>query len=188
MSRLTKGLETVSSNAFNLGFNDVLGSLVLGGYDSSKFIPNDLTFGFGPEDDRELIVQLQQISATGTTNPTLLSSAIPMFIDSTVPHIWLPLSVCELFESAFGLTWDPTTELYLLSNAEHTSLQSMNPNITFTLGNLTSQTTVDITLPYAAFDLTVSYPIVENSTKYFPLKRANDSSQYTLGRTFFQEA
>lgn len=47
---------------------------------------------------------------------------------------------------------------------------------------------VEITLPYAAFDLTVAYPIEFNSTNYFPLKRAANDTQYTLGRTFLQEA
>lgn len=111
-----------------------------------------------------------------------------MLIDSTVPYIYLPTDACAEFETAFGLTWDNSTELYLLTDAQHTALQTQNPNITFTLGNLTSSTNIDIVLPYAAFDLTVSYPIVENATRYFPLKRANDSSQFTLGRTFFQEA
>jgi hypothetical protein len=158
----------------------------LGGYDTSKFLPNNLTFGFGPEDNRELIVQLNKIT-TGDGD-SLLPSSIPMLIDSTVPYIYLPIEACAEFEIAFGLTWDNSTQLYLLSDAQHTALQTQNPNITFTLGNLTSSTNIEITLPYAAFDLTVSYPIVANSTRYFPLKRANDSSQYTLGRTFFQEA
>ena len=47
---------------------------------------------------------------------------------------------------------------------------------------------MDIVLPYASFDLLASYPRVLNATKYFPLKRAANESQYTLGRTFLQEA
>jgi hypothetical protein len=158
----------------------------LGGYDTSKFLPNDLTFDFGPQDDRELLVQLNKITTGEGTS--LLSSPIPMLLDSTIPYIYLPVSACEEFESAFGLVWDNATQLYLLTDAQHTALQTKNPNITFALGNLTSSTIIDITLPYSAFDLTLSYPIVANATRYFPLKRANDSSQYTLGRTFFQEA
>lgn len=166
--------------------NQVYGSLTLGGYDASKFVPNNLTFDFGPQDDRELIVQLNKISTANNT--TLLPSPIPMLLDSTIPYIYLPVAACEEFEKAFGLVWDNATQLYLLTTAQHTVLQTQNPNVTFTLGNLTSSKTVDIILPYAAFDLTVSYPIVANATRYFPLKRANDSTQYTLGRTFFQEA
>ena len=47
---------------------------------------------------------------------------------------------------------------------------------------------MDITFPYSAFQLTAAYPLVDTDTKYFPLKRADNESQYTLGRTFFQEA
>jgi hypothetical protein len=165
----------------------VYGSLTLGGYDTSKFVPNNLTIALSPEDNRELVVQLQRI-VTGTTPKSLLPSPIPIFIDSTVPHIWLPTSACSLFENAFGLVWDETTELYLLNENQQTALQTQNASITFSIGNLTSSTTVDITFPYSAFELTVAYPIVENSTKYFPLKRAENETQYTLGRTFFQEA
>jgi hypothetical protein len=164
----------------------VYGSLTLGGYDASKFIPNNLTFDFGPQDDRELIVQLNNVSTSNDTS--LLSSPIPILLDSTIPYIYLPMAACQAFEKAFGLVWNNAKELYLLTDAQHRALQTKNPNITFTLANLTSSKTIDITLPYAAFDLTVSYPIVANATRYFPLKRTNDSTQYTLGRTFFQEA
>jgi Eukaryotic aspartyl protease len=168
------------------GLNGAFGSLVLGGYDSSKFKPNNLTFDFGPDVDRDLLVQMKKI--TTDTGISLLPEPISIFLDSTVPYIYLPEAACAIFESTFGLVWDNKTQLYLLSDAQHMALQAQSPNITFRLGNLTSTTTVDITLPYSAFDLSVSYPIVANSTRYFPLKRASDPTQYTLGRTFFQEA
>jgi hypothetical protein len=158
----------------------------LGGYDASKFKPNNLTFNFGPEDNRELLLELNEIKTE--KGASLLPAPISMYLDSTVPYIYLPEEACAMFESTFGLVWDNATQLYLLTDAQHTTLQARDPKITFTVGNLTSSTTVEITLPYSAFDLTVSSPIVENATRYFPLKRANDSSQYTLGRTFFQEA
>jgi hypothetical protein len=47
---------------------------------------------------------------------------------------------------------------------------------------------VQITLPFAAFDLSVKWPIVETETPYFPIRRAANDTQYTLGRTFLQEA
>jgi hypothetical protein len=51
----------------------------------------------------------------------------------------------------------------------------------------TSPNTINITLPYAAFDLNASWPLVSSTAPYFPLKRAiNDT--IVLGRTFFQEA
>lgn len=166
--------------------NYVLGSLTLGGYDSSKFVPNTLTWSLSPADNRDLVVQIEDIKTGSSTS--LLPESIPAFLDSTVPFIWLPVAACEKFEKVFGLTLDNATGLYLLNDTQHTNLKTLNPNVTFTLGNVTSTTKVDIVFPYAAFDLTVTYPYVTNDTRYFPLKRAESADQYTLGRTFFQQA
>lgn len=43
-------------------------------------------------------------------------------------------------------------------------------------------------MPYAAFDLTASYPLVNGTSRYFPLQRAANDTQYTLERAFFQSA
>jgi hypothetical protein len=171
-----------------LGLNSVLGSLTLGGYDTSRFVSNNLTIPFFAEDERDLTVEIINI-ATGS-GTSLLPSPIPAFIDSTVPYIWLPVSACALFEEAFGLTWNETSELYILNDTQHATLKAQNASIKFTLGSLTSSTTVDITFPYSAFDLTASYPLTDigETAHYFPLKQAANATQYTLGRTFFQEA
>ncbi|TVY38218.1 Candidapepsin [Lachnellula subtilissima] len=168
-------------------FNKVLGSLTLGGYDASKFISGSLTWPFNQEDARDLTVSIDSITMTNSLATTsLLPTSISAFIDSTVSHIWLPQEACTLFESAFNLTWNSAAQLYLVSDSQHQNLLTENANVTFTLSNF--QDKIDITLPYSAFDLIAQYPIVSNDTRYFPLKRANTSSQYTLGRTFLQEA
>jgi len=169
--------------------NHVLGSLTLGGYDSSKFLPNSLTWSFHTEDIRDLTVEIESITISDSTKTSqLLPSPIPAYLDSSLPYIWLPLEACTLFEDVFGLSWDSDTQLYLVNSTQHDALLAQNASITFTLGNLTAGSSVDITLPYAAFDLTAEYPLVANSTTYFPLKRAANETQYTLGRAFFQEA
>ena len=64
----------------------------------------------------------------------------------------------------------------------------MNPNITFSSSN-TAGENLDIVLPCAAFDLTASFPVANNTTtNYFPLRRAANDTQYALGRVFLQEA
>ena len=68
---------------------------------------------------------------------------------------------------------------------------SENAQVTFTIGpSSTGGETVDIVFPYSAFDLQVTYPIVANPNMsyYFPLMKAANDTQYTLGRTFLQEA
>ena len=125
---------------------------------------------------------------------TPLTTGILSLIDSTVPHIWLPLSACEIFEHAFGLTYDNNTNLYLVNSTIHSRLLVLNPTVTFKLANdLSSGPTVSISLPYGAFNLEAHYPIFSSessnsSVNYFPLRRAANDTQYTLGRTFLQEA
>ena len=87
------------------------------------------------------------------------------------------------------MVYDNTTERYLVNETQHTNLLSTNAETTFRIADgLTGGQTVDIKLPYNAFDLEVQYPLVTNTSYYFPLKRAANDTQYTLGRTFLQEA
>jgi hypothetical protein len=128
--------------------------------------------------------------STITTVTSLMSESLNMSIDSTVPYIYLPVNICDLFEAEFGLQWDSASEIYTINDTMHLSLQNLNPNISFTLSNTVGET-LEFVLPYAAFDLRASFPVLPNgtnATNYFPLKRAKDSTQYTLGRVFLQEA
>jgi hypothetical protein len=164
--------------------------LTLGGYDSSRFIPNDLVFSLGADNERDILVNINSITTNASSEP-LLAAPIYSSIDSTVSEIWLPLSACQRFEKAFNLTFDPRTQLYLVSDSQHAALTTLNPNITFTISIAAATTpTVEITLPYAAFDLVAKSPYrdLASDAKFFPLRRADNDTQYTLGRTFLQEA
>lgn len=156
-------------------------SLIFGGYDSSRFVPNDVQFTFSPDDGRELIVGLQSITQTSRMGSnTLLEEGILATLDSTQAHTWLPIPACQAFEHAFNLTWDNTTSLYPISNELHQSLLAQSPAMIFELGNaVKGGPTVKITIPYAAFRLQALPPYsgITNSTFYFPLKRAANSSQ-----------
>lgn len=174
-----------------------MSSLTLGGYDSSRFIPNNLTIPFGSDTSRQLLVAVQNITAVGNNLamteliPTVFTSSIYAYIDSTVAEFYLPQEVCAVFENTFNLTYDTNTNLYLVSGSLHTQLLMTNPNITFTIGSQpVGGSTVEITLPYSAFDLTASPPYsgVTNQSLYFPLRRAANSTQYTFGKAFLQEA
>lgn len=177
-------------------FAKVLASLTLGGYDSDRFVANDVVFPFAPDNERDILVSVTGINAVDSsgTQTALLPNPVYSYIDSTIAEIWLPIEACEQFEQAFGLTYDETSNLYLLSQAQHNALLVQNPEITITVAPYTEATgstgSVDITLPYAAFDQTASPPYqgISNSSRYFPLRRAANSTQYTLGRTFLQEA
>lgn len=169
--------------------NQVAASLTFGGYDASRFVPSNLTLNLGADNSRDLLVGLQSISVIGSSH-RLLPTPVLAFVDSTVPHLWLPLEACKVFEDVFGISWDPTSDLYLVNETTHQALLAQNASLVFTIGAGTqSLVTTNITLPYASFDLQLSnsYPNVTNSTRYFPLRRAANETQYTLGRAFLQE-
>lgn len=172
----------------------LLSSLTLGGYDASRFVPNDISFGFAPDNERDIVVGILGITANTATKSNInLRPRDPftMYIDSTIAELWLPIEVCKAFEQTFGLKYDNDTSLYLVNNDLHSRLLAENPSITFSLGQpYASDATVNITLPYSAFDLEANPPYrgLENSTKYFPIRQGSDESQFVLGKTFLQEA
>ncbi|KAF1965293.1 acid protease [Bimuria novae-zelandiae CBS 107.79] len=168
----------------------VHGSLTLGGYDQSRFTPNNITFPFDADDDRPTSLTVQSITAQNTLERTvtLLLDATYVAIDSTVPHMWLPDDVCDRFEKSFGLTYDNKTDLYTINDTMHQQMLELNPTITISLGETSDPTAcVNIVLPYGAFDVQASFPYYKEAVNYFPLRRGKNETQYTLGRVVFQE-
>jgi hypothetical protein len=137
-----------------------------------------------------LIVAVELIALSGSKQETWKpqeSTGAIFVIDSTLAQIWLPIEACTIFEQAFGLVWNEGSQLYLLDDAAHTRLLSLNPTVNFTIRESVDRA-VDYSLPYTAFDLVATAPLVNgSSSRYFPLKRASDPSEYVLGRAFLQE-
>jgi hypothetical protein len=166
------------------------GSLTLGGYDSRRMdTSKNLTVVGVPDTYRPFLVGIGKI----TSGPTeLLDSPIITAVESIVSQAWLPISACEIFESAFGLVWDSAYKLYIVNETQHSTLLAGNASITFTLSTGSKQNKdnrLNITLPNAAFDLIAKPPFggLNKTARYFPLKRAANETQYTLGRVLLQE-
>lgn len=152
-------------------------------------MPNGVSFAFSSQPVRQLTVAIQGISVTNSqAEPQLLSQGIFALVDSTVPHLWLPLPACQAFENAFGIVYDPITDLYLVNDSQHDAMVKQAAEVTFQLGtSLNGGSVINITLPYASFDLEAGPPLTKTTKRYFPLRRAKDETQHTLGRTFLQE-
>jgi hypothetical protein len=163
------------------------GSLTLGGYDAARFTPNNVTFGFGADTSKILLVGIQSIVASNGDD--LLPDGIVVALDSTVPDMWVPHASCQKFEACFGLVRDSASGLYLVNDTWHDTLLESNISMTFTLGpEVDGGDTVDIVMPYASVDLNMSFPETNLSSRYFPLRCADNATQYTLGRFFLQES
>ena len=185
--------------------------MVLGGFDANRFEPHNITFNLDP--NQNPVVALNEITVTARPLPssnvsagwsnnslTLLGSSEEpnlFAIDSSTPYLWLPEAVCSEFERAFGLIYDDSVQLYTFGSntTQHEVLVGWNMTFQFVLADLQgSSNLVSLSLPYEAFDLQLSYPypglnVTQSSppTDYFPLRKAANSTQYTIGRTFLQE-
>ncbi|OCL08326.1 acid protease, partial [Glonium stellatum] len=193
------GINSIPSLSYGYGAgaqyrnpSGVLGSLVLGGYDQSR-CETGVNIPMPSSGNSSLIAGVQSIlykpdPAVDPNQYSLTSSGFLALIDSTLPYLWLPQSVCDQFASRFKLTWNSTSELYLVNDTAHTYNINQNPTISFTIGSTATGGTdvTSIVLPYAAFDLQMGFPIFTNSTRYFPIKPS--SGPYVLGRAFLQEA
>ena len=153
-----------------------------------------MTFTLAPQDTHDLVIGLQSISysvAGSDTEVSLLTygAGFLAFIDSTLPNLWLPNEVCDAFVQAFGLTYQSIDLLYLVNETMHAANLQANASVTFQLGNdPTANPAVNITFPYASFDLNMTQRTSGSQQRYFPIRNASTSDQYTLGRTFLQEA
>lgn len=193
MKSITKFAES-TVNCDRAGNNT--GSLVLGGYDTSRFDPNTtLNLPMPSNQNSTLVVHVQAIHLHGQTPvvatwlPPPGTGSLTFRIDSILPQIWLPIEACAIFEQAFGLVWNTTLAFYILDDATRSRLLKENPSVTFSVsdGGGRSATVKNFTLPYSAFDHQLFPPLVIESFYYFPLKRAANPLQYLLGRVFLQE-
>ena len=171
------------------------GSLTLGGFDAARGNVHDvLEVPLNEDTSRELLVWIQEIQISDYKVPApSVSPPIQAVIDSSVSEIWLPAEACQAFEGAFRLRWEDSSQRYLVNESVHADLLEKNPTVTFSIGSSSGDKkgSTGITLPYASFDMNITYPIVGSnwttSERYFPLLRAANTSQYFLGRTFLQE-
>lgn len=170
--------------------------LVLGGHNTGQYQPSDLSFKL--DTNNNPVATLETVSVSATGNPPwgagsqdLLITPANVRIDSSTPYLWLPEEACRRFEQNLGLTWNSTSNLYLLDNITHDKLKSLNLSFKFAIAAAPGdEKIVEITVPYASFDLEIGWPFVNQSgtQRYFPLKRASTDEQLTLGRAFLQDA
>jgi hypothetical protein len=191
------------------------GSLIFGGYDTSRWNGTNIEFPFAVDSEQPIAVRVKSISLhsiqyngigtgqvvedlklnfgdNGVRSPN--PSGYISRIDSSRPYLYLPQSACDEIEAKLGLTWDKTSKHYLISNDTHAQLQQRNPMLVFELAQITSilpkVETQTITLPYSALALQLSFPhlAIGNSSLYFPMMPTNDTDKFLLGRVFLQEA
>jgi hypothetical protein len=178
----------------------VHGSLVLGGFDKSRFTEQGTSISMPAADNNTLLVGVQGITYQPNSNTDTgaesftadreSSSGFYATIDSTLPYLFLPDDICDEFASKFRLTFDNNTGLYTVNDTAHDNNLRQNAAVTFKIGADSGDNSVNFTsirLPYAAFDLQANSPLYAKPTNYFPIRKS-PTGVYVLGRTFLQEA
>lgn len=167
------------------------GSLVLGGFDQARLSSAAISLPINASSSAQPFqVIIQSIVASQTLSGSIQSlqlSPTTAHLDSATSQLWLPRETCDLFETAFGLSYDAETDLYLVNKTIHSRLVENDPYVTFAIGDGDAVST-NIALHYNSFDLNASIPIYNSSTPYFPLRRAANDTQHILGRAFLQES
>ena len=174
----------------------MLGSLVLGGYDKSRSTAQGVMIDMPNDKNNSLVVGVQSVLYTPDSKVEANSFSFTQeggfsaAIDSTLPYLILPDSICDRFQDRFQLQFDPYLGLYTINDTAHNWNRQQNATVSFKIGKdpRDSSKFASIELPYLAFYQQLSSPISRNSTQqYFPIKKSNNGI-YVLGRTFLQEA
>jgi hypothetical protein len=166
--------------------NEIPGSLVLGGYDVSRFNHSTTVTTVGHGMNWNLMTGLDGITINDPAQPAkLLNLHLPVDLDFSRPYLELPSEACRQFENAFGLKWSEDDGLYTVDDVKHNEFVARNVSLSFTIqGDSGKQ---DFVVPYKSLVLTATFPKVAQNMRYFALQRSPMPLRGSLGRAFLQE-
>ncbi|KAG8528574.1 uncharacterized protein KY384_006261 [Bacidia gigantensis] len=168
------------------------GSLTLGGFDRSRYALHNVTFPFGLDVGREFTIFLKSVS-TSSPSENSVDAGIYALVNSLSPDLCLPKRICDRLQEMLSLEYNSSANRYTVNETFYDYVLDRNTSTSFTFGGDPSVRgdTVNITIPWRSFDLrdrSSNMGLGEKGLMYFPLRRANSSTQYTIGRAFFQNA
>ncbi|MCJ1444194.1 MAG: hypothetical protein MMC23_004695 [Stictis urceolatum] len=169
----------------------VQSNLALGGYDAQLlYNPENLElYSFATDEalpERDLVITLKPLHANLTASSTtqLLSTPLKAFIETGTEDLWLPEDACDLFASHFRLSWNGTSQRYTSSLSSNNDFVNKIVVLTFEISDSANKSARNL------ITLNVGHltPPVVDDLWIFPLRRAANATQYTLGRSFLRAA
>lgn len=179
--------------------HDVKGSLVVGGYDSSRCISDPIvsdgesveltqmtlgvTYG-GSAYTKSISPSTNLLKESGSS-----SSSLEVYPNPSVPYMYLPKETCDALAAYLPVTYNSDFNLYFW-NTQSKAYQEIisSPHyigFTFSANGKTST----ISVPFALLNLTLESPLVSTPTPYFPCSPWTSTDvPYHLGRAFLQGA
>ncbi|KAI6091285.1 acid protease [Hypoxylon rubiginosum] len=198
--------ETVASNSFGMHIGSanpkMPGSLYFGGYDQNRIVGEVLSF----EDDYTKAITLKDISIKvmdgsspwefeslggllASGNSTINSGGVQVSVDGCSPYLTLPKSTCDAIAKQLPVTYNEDLGLYFWNtdDAKYSQIVSSPSILEFVFIGDSNTQNVSISVPFRHLNLTLSAPLVDDPTPYFPCY-TGPAKQFTLGRAFLQDA
>ena len=187
----------IGSAALNL-----VGSLVLGGYDQSRIIGNvaaiDTTGVSGapvaPLVDAGIGIEAGGTPFNTTQIPSLFraggNATMQVMLNPLVPYMFLPQEMCDAFAQWLPITYSPNPGVYVWNtdDSRYQTLIKSPAYLSFTFQN-NDQGNLTVKVPFSLLNLTLESPLVASPTPYFPCKPFDSpDGTYFLGRAFLQAA
>ena len=175
------------------------GSMILGGYDQSRVLQEVGTFSLGPVGPLVSINDVFLGVESGLSpfaQPNNISlwhgfdedGAREVIVNPSVPYMFLPVAVCEAAAQYLPLTWNRGLGLYTWNPGDQFSRLVGSPGFMAIVLADNNAENITIKVPLQLLNLTMSPPIVDTVTQYFPCRPTDVARDYTLGRAFLQAA
>lgn len=202
-----------ASNSFGLHYGsaslNLPGSLVFGGYDQTRVLGPVGSFDLGF--NNSMVATLTDISfgvASGSSpfsNATLAAgllqeaksstTGISTVINPLIPYLLFSSATCNAIASHLPVTLNAGLGLYTWNTADpaYTTILSSPTYLSFTFLNI-GTTSLIINVPLQLLNLTLTTPLVQTPTQYFPCRpyvatnTGAGDGVYFLGRAFLQGA
>ena len=209
LDRSSKGL--IQSNTWGLHIGSVHagipGSLIFGGYDMARVI-GDINTAQSPGGIGEMFISLLDISIGVAKGGSPFSfqkmdgllqtqnsrtTQIKIRPNPTLPYLHLPGNTCEAITAYLPVNFVPSLGLYLWNadSPQYRTIISSPAFLAFTFKQTGNPSNITINVPFFLLNLTLTPPLVEVATPYFPCRPFESDSEdgdYHLGRAFLQAA
>ncbi|KAI1090921.1 acid protease [Rostrohypoxylon terebratum] len=198
--------NTTASNSFGMHIGSVNpkmpGSFYFGGYDQNRIVGDILSY----QDDYTKGITLKDISIKvidgsspwefdslggllSSGNSSITSGGLQVSVDGCSPYLSLPKSTCDAIAKNLPVTYNEDLGLYYWNTGDvkYSHIINSASVLEFTFIGDSNTKNVSISVPFRHLNLTLTAPLVEQPTQYFPCYTGH-SKAYTLGRAFLQDA
>ncbi|OBR10756.1 Eukaryotic aspartyl protease [Colletotrichum higginsianum IMI 349063] len=196
----------ITSNSFSMHIGSVAsrmaGSLWFGGFDKNRLVGDvlvaDEDFVRSPVTLKDISIDVIQgaspfnFTAQGgllALGNSSIGNGLRVAVDGCAPYLTLPKSTCDNIASHLPVNYNADLGLYFwdTESPKYSQIVTSASTLSFTFLSESNTKTTTIRVPFFHLNLTLSEPLVDSPTPYFPCFTGGPGT-YNLGRAFLQDA